>query len=365
MFVRLWKYMIVLTLLMVGTLLASLQPSHTLVARAQSYTSSIAEFSVPTGSNPWGTTIDAQGAIWVALPGCDPNPQCAPGTPPGKLAVFDSTTRNWIKTISLPAQYGQALFLAFDRSGNLWFPMPTTNTLGRYNPGTNTFSQWTIPTPDASPWDVAVDGHGMIWLTEHYINKIAAFNPATQRFQEIATPVTNSQPYGITVDASNDVWFTENNDAVALIGEYTAQGMLQEYKIRTTPTSGSGLTPHQITVDSKGNIWWSEGWASGIGMLNVAQARPGTNNGVKEYLYTPPCILCGSHTSGISIDSNGLVWFDDALQGLVGSMPITGGAFTFYHPPTFDSHPHDGLRVDAANHVWFDEEFADKLGMIQ
>jgi streptogramin lyase len=52
----------------------------------------------------------------------------------------------------------------------------------------------------------------------------------TQSFHEVATPATNSNPYGITVDASNDVWFTENTDAVALIGEYAANGTLNEYK---------------------------------------------------------------------------------------------------------------------------------------
>jgi streptogramin lyase len=358
-----WKCMIALALLMSGTTWILYQPEQALVAHAQSHVDDMAEFAIPAGSDPWGTAIDAQGAIWVALPGCDPNPVCAPGTPPGKLAIFDPATKSWNKIISLPDQYGQPLSLAFDQSGNLWFPMPATNTLGSYNPATDTFSQWTVPTPDAGPWNVAVDARGIVWFTEHNINKIAAFNPATQRFQEIATPSDDSEPYGITVDASGNVWFTENNDMVASIGEYTAQGMLEEYKIRDDASIGP--TPHDIAIDGNGNVWWSEGWASGIGMLNVAQARPGTNSGVKEYLYTPPCQYCGSHTSGISISSNGVVWFDDALQGLVGSMPITGGAFTFYQPPTPDSHPHDGLVVDSSNHVWFDEEFADQLGMIE
>jgi streptogramin lyase len=360
MIVRTWKYMIVLALLLLGTMLTSFQQGHAFVAHAQSHADSVTEFAIPTGFDPWGVAIDGRGAIWVALPGCDPNPQCAPGTPPGKLAIFDSIAKSWSRIISLPPQYGQPLSLTFDHTGNLWFPMPATNTLGRYNPGTNTFSQWTIPTPNAGPWDVAVDARGLVWLTEHNINKIAAFDPVTQRFQEIATPAANSNPYGITVDASDNIWFTENN--VALIGEYTAQGALQEYKIRTTSTGG--LTPHDITVDARGNVWWSEGWADGIGTLNVEQARPGTDSGVKEYLYTPPCLSCGSHTSGISISSDGVVWFDDALQGIIGSMPVTGGAFTFYPTSTFDSHPHDGLLIDSHNQVWFAEEFADKLGMI-
>jgi len=108
-----------------------------------------------------------------------------------------------------------------------------------------------------------------------------------------------------------------------------------------------------------GNVWWSEGWVSSIATLQIAAAQPGTNKGVTEYHYTPTC-SCGSHTSGISADKQGLIWLDDSLQNTFGSFPIGGGSFSFYDSPTA-GHPHDGLNVDSQNRIWFDEEFANKL----
>jgi streptogramin lyase len=170
-------------------------------------------------------------------------------------------------------------------------------------------------------------------------------------------------PYGITVDANNNIWFTENNSSVALIGEYTSAGQLLEYKIRNT--TSSGLTPHLITVDHNGNIWWSEGFVAAIAELKVAQAVPGTNQGVSEYFYPLSCSTCGAHTSGISVDSNGNIWFDDSNQSIFGSFPVTGtGSFSIYNTPTANSHPHDGLQVDGQNRIWFDEEFANKLAQV-
>lgn len=327
---------------------------------ASAASSSITDFSIPAGSDPWGTAFDSSGRVWVAIPGCDPSPTCSSGTPPGKLAVFDPTSSNWVRTYSLPSGYGQPLFLAFDKSGRVWFPMPMTNSIGMFNPSNNSFHQWAVPTASSGPWGVAIDSNGNVWFTEHYSNKIGRFNPNTHTFKEIATTASNSQPYGITVDKSNNVWFTENNSAVAMIGEYTAQGALKEYKIRNGSTTG--LTPHLITVDPNGNIWWSEGWVSSIGELKVAAAQPGTNNGVSEYTYQLSCSNCGSHTSGISAASNGQIWFDDSLQSFFGSFPNTGsGSFSIYQTPTTNSHPHDGLNVDQQNRVWFDEEFANKL----
>jgi streptogramin lyase len=321
---------------------------------------------VPGGKDPWGMTFDSKGHLWIALPGCDPNPRCRVGDPPGKLAEYNPTTAQWVATYALPSNFGQALFLAFDKQGKLWFPMFATNSIGMFNPADKTFRQWTVPTPKSGPWDLVIDHHGYIWFTEHYLNKIARFDPTNQTFEEIETPILKSQPYGITVDASNNIWFTENNKTVAQIGEYTAQGQLKEYKI---PYATSGqVTPHLIIVGHHGDVWWSEGSAGRIGHLDVAAAKPGTTNGVTEYVYTHTCITCGTHTSGIAIDSSGAIWFDDSLQSIVGSFsPATSGGqgtFTIYNTPTSFSHPHDGLLVDTQNRIWFAEEYVNRLGMV-
>jgi virginiamycin B lyase len=265
-----------------------------------------------------------------------------------------------MNTYQLPSGYAQPLFPAFDAQGRLWFSMPMDNSIGTFNPSTNTFQQWAVPTANAGPWDVAIDQNGKVWFTEFYANKIGRFDPVTQTFMEVPTPAPNSQPYGIVVDASNNIWFTENNSSVALIGEYTSGGALHEFKIRNSLSNG--LTPHMITVDPNGNIWWSEGWVGMIGELKVAQAVPGTNNGVTEYIYPKVCSTCGEHTSGIRVDRNGLVWFDDSEQNIFGSFPDSGsGSFTTYNGPSANGHPYDGLNVDGQNRIWFNEEFANKL----
>ena len=322
----------------------------------------VSDFFIPTGQEPWGTTFDSSGNVWVAIPGCDPSPTCSSNTPPGKIAEYKPSASSWIATYQLPSGFAQPLFLAVDGQGNLWFPMPMSNSIGMLNPASHTFQQWGVPTSGAGPWGVAVDHNGKVWFTEHFTNKIGEFDPSSHTFTEFATQAGNSQPYGIVVDGSNNVWFTENNSSVAMIGEHTSGGTLNEYKIRSNPPGG--LTPHLITVDPNGNIWWTEGWVGMIGKLNVSQAQPGTINGVTEYAYPATCGNCGTHTSGISVDSNGLVWFDDALQSAFGSFPDSGnGSFSMYSTPTQNSHPHDGLNVDSQNRIWFTEEFANKLAL--
>jgi len=101
------------------------------------------DYYIPTSFDPWGTTFDSKGNVWLAIPGCDPSPTCSSTTPPGYIAEFKPTYSAWPVKYQLPSGYGQALFLAFDAQGQLWFASPMSNSIGRLNPAS--FPHLTLP----------------------------------------------------------------------------------------------------------------------------------------------------------------------------------------------------------------------------
>src|SRR5215472_7367537 len=127
------------TLLAVGSIIGA--PAKSSLA---SGISTVTDYPVP-GADPWGTAFDSSGRVWVALPGCDPSPSCPSSTPPGKLALFDPSTSSWVTVVSLPAGYGQPLFVKVDSTGKVWFTMPVTNSIGVYDPAGTTVRQWAVP----------------------------------------------------------------------------------------------------------------------------------------------------------------------------------------------------------------------------
>jgi streptogramin lyase len=333
-----------------------------------SSTATINTFWVTQGvGEPWGTAVDSSGNIWFAEPGCDFAPTCAANTPPGQIGEITASSHA-VVFYTLPNIPGnQPIFPAFDGSGKLWFSTPNNSMIGELNPSTGAFvGQWPVAA-GSGPWDLTFAG-GSIWYTEHLGSAVGSFDPATHAHRDFQTPSANSQPYGIAANGGQ-VWFTENNsnvDRVAVLN--TKNNAISEYPI-VLPTSG---TPHLIAIDPNGHPWWTEGWSNTIATLNPAAATPGQCgtssgpcNGIQRF-GLPPATSCagsGTHTSGIAFQSSAnRVWLDNSLTAQVGSFDPSAGTFALNTLSNCNAHPHDGLSLDTAGHVWFDEEFANAIG---
>src|SRR5579863_4833105 len=148
----------------------------------------IRETAVPSPL-PWGIGFDTSGNVWVAETGCDPAPLCST-VKPGAIARFSQQNFSLIQDYAQPGNFSNPLFLAMDANGNIWFTEPNTDAIGELIPnnGNPTWHQWTVPTPDAAPYDLTFDWSGNLWFTELSAGKIGEFNPVTQQFTETPTP---------------------------------------------------------------------------------------------------------------------------------------------------------------------------------
>ncbi len=316
-----------------------------------------------TATNPWGLAIDGSGHIWVAEPGCDASPTCT-NPPAGVIGEYNLSNDTKVSDFHAPSSpVYTPVFLALDGQGNIWFTDSTHNAIGKLVPSTNTWTEYTVPTANTIPYDLVFSG-GNIWFTEFGTSKIGFFNISTQTFTENAIPTTNANPYGITKTPSGDIWFAENNSTNAgKLGSFTptvsgtlASGAITEHAI-TNPGA------HLLTSDQQGNIWFTEGFNGHVGEYTTANVD-------KEYDVavgvcpqgtpsTTPTACSGTHISGIAVDGNGMVWFDDSLVGRVGYINPTTGTYStlsLVSPSDPSPHPHDGLVVDSSNNVWVAEQ---------
>lgn len=321
-----------------------------------------------TANNPWGISFDTTNHIWVAEPACDASPVC--GTPPtGTIGEYSAATDTLVHTFTPPVNViYNPVFLVIDSQGNIWFTDPTHDAIGEMVPTTSTWTEWTVPTANAAPYDLLLSG-GNLWFTEIQGNKIGFFNTTSHVFVENTIPTIGANPYGITLAPGGQIWFTEN--ATNKLGAFnpTVNGT-----ITITEHTITNVGPHLLTVDSQGNVWFTEGFLGEIGKL-----IPSTGQDIEYQVSvgvcptptptpsTTPTPCAGTHISSIQVDSSGNVWFDDSLDNRIGVLnPSTStyNAISLITPTDLNPHPHDGFLLDGNGNVWVSEQFGFMLDKI-
>ena len=62
---------------------------------------------------------------------------------------------------------------------DIFFAAFNTHSIWRYNVPSNQFTEYVIPTPGASPSEVAVDAQGTVWFTDAGTNQIGRLDLTT------------------------------------------------------------------------------------------------------------------------------------------------------------------------------------------
>jgi len=224
--------------------------------------------------------------------------------------------------------------------------------------GNSTIVEWTIPTNNSGPYDIAVNSsHSWdifnIWFTEYNANKIGMFDPSTETFTEWEIPTNNSGPMGIAIDTNGNVWFTEYN--ANKIGMFNPSN--ESFVEYTIPTNDSG--PLDITVDYEGNVWFTEYNANKIGKFD-----PINKSFVEYEIPTPNSAPWGISYSGYVVtspetyDTRG-IWFTEYNASKIGIL-FTNGQIIEYPTPTGNSKPR-GIDI-MFGRLWFTEQKTGKIG---
>jgi streptogramin lyase len=277
----------------------------------------------------------------------------------------------------------------------VWFTEFVRNRIGRLYLGRNGFGsvvEFTVPTPNSGPWNLAIDPYnGSIWFTEYQGNKIGRlfFNPGGSywRFMEYSLPTLNSYPVDIAVDpnfwtrpgnlatpATNAsinevytyVWFTmSGSDKIGRLNSET--GEIVEFSTRGTPWG--------ITVTPQSFVWFTQKLGDRIAKLHPWS---GIITEISLPVHSP-----GNEPLYIANDTDNNLWFTESANNIIGKYVPGMNIFQEYVVPTTASKPHGivltprlfqqlcggGLATSPINHtgtfsVFFTEEVGNKIGKI-
>lgn len=309
----------------------------------------IEEFRVPTlNSAPSGLAIDSKDRVWFTeMLG-------------NSLAVFDPST-NEFKEYRVPSTKGLPKtdwkydpkkretpketinVYSVGNPGNvivtkkdvIWFVMQLGNSVVRFDPIKEEFTEFLLPTPNALPYDLAEDSKGNIWFIEKNSAKFAYLDMKKKKVVEIELE-KGANLMGITLDKKDNVWLSDamNN----YVGRYNPQTR----KIKRYPMTVQNAQPGAIKFDKEGRLWICQARTKQIGvfmpdmgLFSVAD-MPGYN----------------AVPQSLSPADDDKIWFVDIMMNRVGFFDTINLKWVIFSIPTIDSQPMD-IGIDSKGDIWF------------
>jgi len=246
-----------------------------------------------------------------------------------------------------------------------------------------TIHEWPVPTKGAHPHDPAVGPDGSLWFTEQMVNKIGRLNPSTGEFKEYTLAADkNSGPHGLVADRHGNIWFTANFGGY--IGKLDPRsGKVAEFKM----THPSADDPHSLVFDANGILWFTVQGGNMVGKLDPSNGRMilkevpteaalpygiqitskgvpvfcelGSNKmasidpksmDIKEYP-----LPASARPRRVAIAADDTVYFTDFKSGNLGRLNLSTGQVKVYPSPGGpESNPY-GIAITPDGMVWYSE----------
>lgn len=303
------------------------------------------------------------------------------GLPPAAANVSSHISSPYITEYIIPTSDSRPLAITTDESGYVWFVETDAANLARFDPETEAFTEYKIPTEISrrvEAWDILADGKGGIWFTDATGHLIWKFNVAKSSFE--AYPIESRDvfnghtfrpyPLRLALDADGNIWFTELHGnrigrldpLLAIPG--TSKGIVEfELPTKRSRKSPMGSGAAGIAIDSNGVIWITESFSSFTGDAKIASFDPNVNRFVE---YSLPRSI--NSPVGIAISENGDLWIaDHGSSMLIQFNQHTGVAreYPTSKPSDFSISLPYWILIDEKGHLWFNEHAGNKIARLQ
>ncbi len=201
-----------------------------------------------------------------------PNAQDAP------LRVFPRprgrSTRVVVTEFELPRQLLMLHDSTLDPQGNVWYTSHKTRYVGKMDPKTGIFTDYTLPlTPGVMPGThhAKFDKNGIAWISENWAHQLNRLDPKTGDVKQVRieskTPL-NAPSFGnFTLDADGFVWDARANRIVKMDPE--TGKVLKEWPLQANSS-------YDNTISYDGKYWGGSGpanWGNTVEMLEIETGK--------------------------------------------------------------------------------------------
>lgn len=214
------------------------------VGKLDPATGAFERFDLDEGTGPHNLIVDQDGVIWYA------------GNRAAHIGRLDPATGDIRKyPVEPPPGAGTRSdphTMVFDSQGTIWFTAQGGNFVGHFVPSTGALDVVAVPTPDARPYGIVIDGDDRPWIAEFGTSKLATIDSGMV-LREIDLPREDARPRRIEVTSGPTVWYVDY--AGGILGRYDSRsGTFKEWPA----PAGARSLPYGMALDNDGGIWLAE-----------------------------------------------------------------------------------------------------------
>ncbi|HEU0144419.1 MAG TPA: CopD family protein, partial [Nitrososphaera sp.] len=276
--------------------------------------SSSGRFVIPDEGITSGIAIDRNGSLWVPLvveDGAD------------KIVKFDPSTEKF-SSFNIPTPEARPAGITSDRLGNIWFAEAGANSIAKVDPVTGNITEYKPKSPRQTldePTAVFADPDGFnIYIAEHGGHRITAFNSLLGTFHDYQSINEAGLPFGMAMDSYGNLWFAQHEiDKIGVIDPRTGEGTEAD-----VPISGSFV--QWITSDNEGRIWFAAQRGSALGSI-ITTAKPGSAVTVNDEQQQQLVLLNGTSGPTTPIQQLGFSFADIAGPAIAAGIVISALAY--------------------------------------
>jgi len=253
----------------------------------------------------------------------------------------DAKSNTYVTEFKIPTECTMPLAIVTDPQGNVWFTQTNTGKVAKFDPSTETFTEYENPTwPQGARsmmWGIDYSPDGSLWFTDEAYDTIWKFSIQDESYDRINFPSDgDSLPQRLKVIGSQIII----NDFLGnKITFFDAAQSDEGVKYTNLPSPVENSVTGDFTVDINENLWYTNWIFQQSGVL-VKYDQRGYSESLKnseedslplfeflEVYQLPP----GLNTpNGAVADSNGKIWLADTSSSFFFSFDPESESFTQY-----------------------------------
>lgn len=252
----------------------------------------------------------------------------------------DAKSTPFVKEYTIPTACTNPLAIVADYDGNVWFAQTNTGKLAKFDPTTESFTEFTNPlwpqNGRSMIWGIDYSPDGSLWYTDESYDSIWRFSIQDQKYQRIAYPSEgDSLPQKLKVDGSQIVINDFTGNKITFLDPTQTNDNLRYLNL---PSPVNGSVTGAFAIDNDKNVWYTN-WLFQQGGVLIKFDQEGYRNSIAnvngesipfiDYIQVFQLPFELLTPNGMAV-SDGMIWLADTSSSAIFSFDPSTQQFTQY-----------------------------------